>query len=498
MENRAHDSSDAAHLRALVARARAALSCSSTTAADGAADIASRAAAAHPDIAVEACLIRIEALRRLNQTPVATSVTLDALVIARDLPQPSELVDQLHRWHVILRVSEGRAVLTLAAAGKALRSPGRCTAAKSDVYAAAARAYGMLGCIDRGFQVMQERVLPMAFAAGDPETLSGAVARMAGLLHVYACSAAGIGHDSLRCGHPTRLGNGRRRLIEAKRLLAQCERLQPKVSLPGKCFFLAMSGLVESQLNGINAGRERFEAGLRLADAANTRSRMLLCTAYGHALRGAERHEEAIERLGLAEVLAMRTEDKAALCEISYELALCHRALGNQALADASMSVHVRLHTQRGLAALEWSTDPRWLLLFGQEPELDALRRQLLTSDQPAALDRADEYISGNLARRLSVPEIARHSGVSARSLQSLYRQYQGCPVSHVVRRRRMSLARQLLADGKLSVATVADCIGYSVPANFSRDFKARYGCSPATARDSSLTLLDEFLTLGA
>ena len=58
-----------------------------------------------------------------------------------------------------------------------------------------------------------------------------------------------------------------------------------------------------------------------------------------------------------------------------------------------------------------------------------------------------------------------------------------------------MSLARQLLSDGQLSVARVAELIGYSAPANFSRDFKTRYGVSPAASRGRTLTPLDELLT---
>jgi AraC-like DNA-binding protein len=487
----------AAQFRVDVARARDSLSSAPAAAAGAAAAVAAQAGVALPDIAVEAQLVRIEALRRLNRTAEAVCATLDALVVARDLPQTCGRVEQLHQWHLLLRITEGRAVLSLAAASEALRFSGRCTAAKSELYAAVARAYGMLGDIDRGRKVMQERVLPMAYAADDPETISGASARMAGLLHVYACSAAGVEHYSLRFGRINRAGHWRRRLAEARALLSACEHLQPRVSVPGRCFFLAMAGLVESLLLGLDAGRARFDEGLHLAGARIPRSRLILLISYGFALRGAGYHDEAIERLTTAEALATQTDDKLALCEIFYGLALCLRALDRQAMANAAMAAHSHLHTQLSLLAIEWSTDPRWLDLFGHEPNLDALRNQLLTAVQPPALDRADEYISGNLARRLSVPEIARQAGVSARTLQSLYRQYRGCPVSLAVRDRRMSLARQLLANGQLSVAKVAECIGYSAPANFSRDFKARYGHSPAETRDRSPASLDELLALG-
>lgn len=495
METQAHQPVSVAELRALVARARQTLSASPENAAAAAADVAARAAAAFPEISVEARLLQIEGLRRLNRTSAAISATLDALQTARRLPDTSALLSSLHRWHVMLHITEERAVLALAAAGQALRRADRCTAADADLYAAVAMAYALLGDIDRGRTVMDERVLPMALAANDPEAINLASARMAGLLHVYACAAAGIEHVSLLYGRIGRNAGLRRSLGEANAALTRCERVQSRVSLPGRCFYLAMAGLVESLHLGIDAGRQRFEAGLRLADALNPRSRLLVLTSYGQALRSVGHHHEAVSWLDQADALAVQTGDKVAECETAYELGLCYRALDKPALARAATATHERLHAQRSLAAVEWSTDPRWLALFGAEPDLDALRRRLLTAARPAALARADAYISANLSRRLPVSEIAHEVGASVRTLQSLYRRYEGWPVNEVVRRRRMSLARQLLSDGQLSVARVAELIGYSAPANFSRDFKTRYGVSPAASRGRTLTPLDELLT---
>jgi transcriptional regulator GlxA family with amidase domain len=98
-------------------------------------------------------------------------------------------------------------------------------------------------------------------------------------------------------------------------------------------------------------------------------------------------------------------------------------------------------------------------------------------------LKRAIEFIEQNLTRRLVLSEVARHVGVSTRTLQSLHKEHYGKSASEFIRERRMQRAKTLLAQGRTSISEVANLIGYSSPANFSRDFRRRFGRAPSTAR---------------
>jgi AraC-like DNA-binding protein len=55
-----------------------------------------------------------------------------------------------------------------------------------------------------------------------------------------------------------------------------------------------------------------------------------------------------------------------------------------------------------------------------------------------------------------------------------------------------MMLARHLLETDHLSVSDVADRLGYSCPANFSRDFKQHVGIAASEARWREATLTRE------
>jgi AraC-like DNA-binding protein len=46
-----------------------------------------------------------------------------------------------------------------------------------------------------------------------------------------------------------------------------------------------------------------------------------------------------------------------------------------------------------------------------------------------------------------------------------------------------MRKAKAMLAEGKASISEVAELIGYSSPANFARDFRARFGHAPSSVR---------------
>jgi transcriptional regulator GlxA family with amidase domain len=69
---------------------------------------------------------------------------------------------------------------------------------------------------------------------------------------------------------------------------------------------------------------------------------------------------------------------------------------------------------------------------------------------------------------------------VSTRTLQTLHKAHHGMSASAFIRERRMQRAKALLAEGPASIGNVAEAIGYSNAANFSRDFRKRFGRAPS------------------
>lgn len=110
----------------------------------------------------------------------------------------------------------------------------------------------------------------------------------------------------------------------------------------------------------------------------------------------------------------------------------------------------------------------------------------------PAALRRAQEYIHDNLAQDLTLPEIAAAAGISPSYLARRFRRSTGYSVHQYVVTRRLDVARQLLLDGRHTVAEVATRTGFADQSHLNRHFKQRFGVTPGAVLDQSTDLQRE------
>lgn len=91
----------------------------------------------------------------------------------------------------------------------------------------------------------------------------------------------------------------------------------------------------------------------------------------------------------------------------------------------------------------------------------------------------ASDYWRGLAARaQYDVPAAAQLLGVSLRSLERLCQRDLDCTPTEWFHCERMAAAARLLTAGQ-SVKVVAAQLGYTLPANFSRDFKRHFGRTP-------------------
>jgi AraC-like DNA-binding protein len=104
---------------------------------------------------------------------------------------------------------------------------------------------------------------------------------------------------------------------------------------------------------------------------------------------------------------------------------------------------------------------------------------------EDARIARTLAFVESKLTRKLRLADVARHVGVSQAHLTELFKAATGKTVWAHVRRRRLELARGLLSRSSLSVAEVADKIGYESAPRFSQAFKATFGVSPAAYRSA-------------
>ncbi len=99
-----------------------------------------------------------------------------------------------------------------------------------------------------------------------------------------------------------------------------------------------------------------------------------------------------------------------------------------------------------------------------------------LTQDK---LKQVVDYIHDNLAQEISLYAIANYLGISRYYFCRLFKQSTGLSLHQYVIQQRVEQAKQLLAQGKMSIADIALACGFSHQSHLHRHFKRLTGVTP-------------------
>ncbi|MDZ8110157.1 MAG: AraC family transcriptional regulator [Nostoc sp. DedQUE12a] len=102
-----------------------------------------------------------------------------------------------------------------------------------------------------------------------------------------------------------------------------------------------------------------------------------------------------------------------------------------------------------------------------------------LKSDNIARIHLAREILLSRLENPPSLVELSQIVGMSDRTLRRGFQELFGTTVFGYLSNIRMEQAEQLLREGKLSVAEVANLSGYSQQGHFAAAFKRKFGITP-------------------
>jgi AraC-like DNA-binding protein len=98
-------------------------------------------------------------------------------------------------------------------------------------------------------------------------------------------------------------------------------------------------------------------------------------------------------------------------------------------------------------------------------------------------VDAMQRLLLDNLARPITVREVAAAVHLSERHTERLFRSVTGDSLMSTLRRLRLELAAQLLLDASNTVTQVAHAAGYSDVRPFSTAFRRHYGTTPTDYR---------------
>jgi AraC-like DNA-binding protein/predicted secreted protein len=184
-------------------------------------------------------------------------------------------------------------------------------------------------------------------------------------------------------------------------------------------------------------------------------------------LRSLGRHREALHELDVALRLARDTGTANVLLEfLEYDRSIVLDALGDAAGARASYRRYLHLV---GAAPTPAPTT---------KPDRSAapLQRPL----EPYFLKRADRFILANAGETFSVKDLAKHCGVSWRTLEKAFCDFRSVtPVAHI-RSLRLDKARDEFAAGAHTVAEVASSLSFKSTTTFALEYRKRFGISPS------------------
>jgi transcriptional regulator GlxA family with amidase domain len=106
--------------------------------------------------------------------------------------------------------------------------------------------------------------------------------------------------------------------------------------------------------------------------------------------------------------------------------------------------------------------------------------------DREPRVAAAIRLMEAHLDQPLPVSGIARRIGISARTLETLFRSAVGTSPGAYYLALRLKAARRLVLDTRLSMADTAERTGFSSIASLSRAFRRQYGMPPTAARKSA------------
>ncbi len=125
------------------------------------------------------------------------------------------------------------------------------------------------------------------------------------------------------------------------------------------------------------------------------------------------------------------------------------------------------------------SVEKRNALMPSPETEIEG-PTTTLTTDKPASIVRAIQYIENNLSERISLDALAREANMSKYHFCRLFSHHMGLTPIQFAAFFRIEKAKELLQRGDLTVSAIASQVGFNDLGPFLRQFKKITGLTPS------------------
>lgn len=120
-------------------------------------------------------------------------------------------------------------------------------------------------------------------------------------------------------------------------------------------------------------------------------------------------------------------------------------------------------------------------MLYAAQPSASPQR----IAHQQIAVDEIKHFIEANLAKKLSLEDLADMAGYEAVYFHRLFSRYAGEPVHQFVNRKRLERAQELLKEG-YKIVSIAGALGFASSSYFCRFFKRETNDTPSVWLEKS------------
>jgi len=128
-------------------------------------------------------------------------------------------------------------------------------------------------------------------------------------------------------------------------------------------------------------------------------------------------------------------------------------------------------------------------LIENQCIQICEIQRQKNERSSQTKMEKVFEYIHENICDyNLTLNSLELQFNMPESYLSVCIKESAGMNFTNYVEEMRMKIANRLLTENKLSVAQIAEEVGYSNPHSFRRAYKRLYGCSPSQFRTTVIS----------
>ena len=107
------------------------------------------------------------------------------------------------------------------------------------------------------------------------------------------------------------------------------------------------------------------------------------------------------------------------------------------------------------------------------------LRTANAMNSENEIIRRAQQFISANVRKKLTVPLVASHVDVSPSYLTALFRKNLQISPGEYIRRIKLQESKQMIREDNMNFTEIAAVLQYSTVHHFSRQFKDKFGITP-------------------